>query len=124
MLDLTKQEKVTLIFLALTFITGLGVGAYKKSQRDIKLHVQPYKIDAVRKQSDKFIESHSHVNINTLRPEELTRLPGVGDKIAARIVEYHKLRGPFRAKEELIQVKGIGEKKFGKLKDLIILNID
>jgi len=121
MLDLTKQEKVILIFLALTFTTGLGVGAYKRSQRDIKLHVQPYKIDAVRRQSDRFIEKRSRVNINSLNLAELTRLPGVGDKIAARIAEYHKARGPFRAKEELMQVKGIGEKKFEKLKDSIIL---
>lgn len=121
MFDLTKQEKLILIFLTSTLITGLGVSTYKKSQQNIKLQVQPYKINTTRKEADKFIEEYSHININSLTIEELTRLPGVGDKIAARIMDYHKTHGPFRAKEELMQVKGIGEKKFEKIKELIIL---
>ena len=121
MFDLTKQEKVILIFLASTFITGLGVSSYKKSQQSVKLQVQPYKINTAREEADKFIEDYSLININSLEIDQLNRLPGVGDKIAARIVDYRKRHGPFRAKEELMQVKGIGEKKFEKIKDLIIL---
>jgi len=121
MFDLTKQEKVILIFLASTFITGLGVSSYKKSQQSVKLQVQPYKINTAREEADKFIEDYSLININSFKIDELSRLPGVGDKIAARIMDYHKTHGPFRAKEELMQVKGIGEKKFEKIKDLIIL---
>ena len=121
MLDLTKQEKVILIFLASTFITGLGVSAYKKSRQNIQLEVQPYKINTAREEADKFIEDYSLININGFKIDELSRLPGVGDKIAARIVDYRKRHGPFRAKEELMQVKGIGEKKFEKIKDLIVL---
>lgn len=120
MFDLTKQEKIILLFLTASFITGLGIGAYKKSQSRLKLDIQPYQMAALE-DADDFIAQHSQVNINSLNADELTRLPGVGEKLAARIVAYHKLHGAFRAKEELLQVKGIGEKKFEQLKDLIIL---
>ena len=47
---------------------------------------------------------------------ELAGLPGVGAKTAARIVEYRQKNGPFRKIEELMNVQGIGEKSFLKLK--------
>ena len=121
MLDLTKQEKIILIFLTLTLVTGLGVSSYKKSQQRIQLSVQPYQINSARTEANRFIEQQRFININTFKIDELIRLPGVGEKIAQTIVVYHKIHGPFKAKEELMQVKGIGEKKFEKIKDLIIL---
>lgn len=120
MWDLTKQEKIILIFLSLTFVCGLGINTYKKAQPELKLSVQPYKINT-REEADKFIAQQRFVNINSFEINELTRLPGVGEKIAARIVEYHRRNGPFRSKEELLQVKGIGEKKFEELRPLIII---
>ncbi len=45
-------------------------------------------------------------------------LKGVGEKIAERIIEYRKAH-PFQAIEELMNVKGIGQKLFDKNKDLI-----
>ena len=69
----------------------------------------------------KFIEQHSSININSFKINELTRLPGVGPKLAERILEYRKRHGPFKSKEEIIQVKGIGQKKFEKIKGLITL---
>jgi competence protein ComEA len=55
------------------------------------------------------------VNINTASAEQLTALPGVGPKLAARIVEYRQKAGSFRAPKELLNVQGIGEKNFAKL---------
>ena len=55
------------------------------------------------------------VNINTASVEQLTTLPGVGPKLAARIVEYRQKSGTFRSPQELLNVKGIGEKNFGKI---------
>jgi competence protein ComEA len=55
------------------------------------------------------------VNINTASVEQLTTLPGVGPKLAARIVEYRQKSGAFRSAQELINVKGIGEKNFAKI---------
>jgi len=121
MFDLTKQEKIILLFLTLTFATGLGISSYKKSQKARQLSVRPYKIDSARTEADKIIEEERFVNINSFNIGELTRLSGVGEKIAARIVEYHKIHGPFRTKEELMQVKGIGDKKLEKIKNRISL---
>jgi len=50
------------------------------------------------------------VNLNTASVEQLTTLPGVGPKLAARIVEYRQKSGAFRAPQELLNVKGVGEK--------------
>jgi competence protein ComEA len=56
------------------------------------------------------------VNINTAPAEQLERLPGVGPKTAARIVEYRQKNGGFKKVEELMNVRGIGEKAFLKMK--------
>ena len=56
------------------------------------------------------------VNINTASAAELDALPGIGAKTAARIVEYRQKNGPFKKVEELMNVRGVGEKNFLKLK--------
>ena len=61
------------------------------------------------------------VNVNTATAEELTRLPGVGEALAERIIAYRQENGPFRTAEELMNVNGIGEGKFADMKDWIIL---
>jgi competence protein ComEA len=55
------------------------------------------------------------VNINTASVEQLATLPGVGEKLAARIVEYRQKSGGFKSPQELMNVKGIGEKNLQKL---------
>jgi competence protein ComEA len=59
------------------------------------------------------------VNLNTASVSEIATLPGVGPKAAERIVEYRQKNGGFKKIEELMNVKGIGEKSFLKLKPLI-----
>ena len=56
------------------------------------------------------------VNLNTATAAEFESLPGIGAKVAARIVEYRMKKGPFRKIEELMNVQGIGEKSFLKLR--------
>jgi comEA protein len=55
------------------------------------------------------------VDLNTATVEQLTALPGIGATLAARIVEYREKVGRFHSAEELMNVKGIGEKNFQKL---------
>ena len=56
------------------------------------------------------------VNINTATVADFETLPGIGAKTAARIIEYRQKNGPFKKVEELMNVRGIGEKNFLKLK--------
>ena len=56
------------------------------------------------------------VNLNTASAIDLEGLPGIGAKTAARIVEFRQKNGPFKKVEELMNVRGVGEKNFLKLK--------
>lgn len=56
--------------------------------------------------------SAGRVNLNTASAEELQSLPGIGEVLAARIIEYREQSGPFACPEELMAVKGIGESLF------------
>lgn len=60
----------------------------------------------------------SPINLNTASQVDLMRLPGVGQKTADAIIARRK-HIPFRRSEDLMEVKGIGEKKFAKIKPYV-----
>ena len=59
------------------------------------------------------------VNLNSATQAQLETLPGVGAATAKRIIEYRQKNGNFKKIEELMNVRGIGEKAFLKLKPRI-----
>jgi competence protein ComEA len=59
------------------------------------------------------------VNLNTASSAALQRLPGVGPSTAAKIIEYREQTGGFRTVEELMEVRGIGEKKLQKMRPFV-----
>jgi competence protein ComEA len=61
------------------------------------------------------------VNLNTASAQQLTALPGVGPKLAERIVEYRQKAGGFKSAQELMNVGGIGEKNFAKLQPHVVV---
>ena len=62
------------------------------------------------------------ININTASANELETLPGIGKGLAQRIIDHRERFGPFRRAEHLIIVRGISDKRFRALRDLITAN--
>ena len=59
------------------------------------------------------------VDLNTAGIQELATLPGIGQGLAQRIVDYRAAHGPFENPEALMEVSGIGEKKFAELREYV-----
>ena len=65
-------------------------------------------------------QENKKININSAKVDELDKLEGVGPAIAERIVEYRQKK-PFRSIDEIMNVKGIGIKKYEIIKDFITI---
>jgi competence protein ComEA len=62
------------------------------------------------------------VNINAASVAQIAMLPRIGEKVAARVLDYRKTHGPFTKPENLMEVKGIGEKLFLTLKPYLAVS--
>ncbi|MBO7707628.1 MAG: helix-hairpin-helix domain-containing protein [Thermoguttaceae bacterium] len=60
------------------------------------------------------------VDLNRAGKDELVLLPEIGPALADRILEYRAAAGGFRSKDELLKVKGIGEKKYAKIEPFLL----
>ena len=93
-------ERVFLFFLIASCLTGLGLTEWKRNRPSFQLEVfserPPRPLSPPR------------IFLNRASPEELTRLPGIGPRLAARIVEARTRKGSFVRLEELLDVNGIG----------------
>ena len=63
----------------------------------------------------------SPINLNTATAAQLEKLPGIGARTAQLIVEHRQKNGGFKKVEELMNIKGIGEKSFLKLKPMVTI---
>jgi len=59
------------------------------------------------------------INVNTANMEQLQSINGIGESTATAIIEYREMNGAFHNVADLVNVKGIGEKKLAKLQDHI-----
>ncbi len=64
-----------------------------------------------------FSDNEILIDLNTASVEQLTTVPGIGEATASKIVEYRSKIGKFESVDELIEVKGIGEKKLEVLRN-------
>lgn len=91
------------------------------NQSEIKL-ADKKRVDYERELLDFSNNNFEHkININNSTVEELTLLPGIGEKTAEKIINYRIKKGGFQALNDLLNVPGIGSKKLEKIKNLIII---
>jgi len=64
------------------------------------------------------------VDINRAAVEDFSRLPGIGPKLAQRIVAFREKHGPFRRVEDLLAIRGIGHKKWKKIRPFLRVGTD
>lgn len=62
------------------------------------------------------------VNLNRATVEELMQLPGIGEVMSRRIIDYREHHGPFRRPAEIIIVEGFSEKKYRAIAELICVD--
>lgn len=67
-------------------------------------------------------QNDGRMNINTATSDQLQMLPGIGETLAQRIIDYRTEHGDFKSVKELLQVNGIGESKLEQIKPYIKVN--
>ena len=108
-----KSEKFLITTAVAMFAVIIGYNAF---------FVPEVKVSLPNPVQDSFKEDPQKpelVNINTANSEQLQTLNGVGKVVAGRIIEYRETHGGFASTEEIMEVKGIGEKIFERLKNHI-----
>ena len=98
------------IVMVVLLILGLGVAA-QAGQRASERTAPAAKASA-----------SGPLNLNTATVAQLEALPGIGKSVAERILEYRDKSGGFKKVEDLMNVRGIGEKSFLKLKPLVTVS--
>jgi len=101
----TKEEKSVIFTILIGAIAGILILAF----------INP-KTTTIQPQSS---VKQLLVNINQAPAEELVKLPGIGPSYADKIIAYRQENGGFKSPEELQKVKGIGSKKYTKIKRFV-----
>ena len=109
---LKEEADITNINLASLIEDGMKI--YIPTHNEVE---EENKMEAT--ENENINKTNLKVNINTASQADLESLPGIGSATALKIINYRKENGKFKTIDDLKNVKGIGENKFEKIKDLI-----
>jgi competence ComEA-like helix-hairpin-helix protein len=102
-MDLTKQERQVIVFVLAVSLAGLGVEVIAK-----QVPVQSRR---------RWLDTMGKIDLNKADKETLKVVPGIGEKLAQRIIEYREQHDGFSEWAELTHVKGVKPRLINKLKD-------
>jgi competence protein ComEA len=126
-LSFTPQETKALIFLLTALLVGSGITLYKKTHPQFAPELvveksQPFTVKSPQT-GDPLNEKEvkKKINLNQAKAGDLVLLPGLGPELSRRIIEYREANGPFQKIEDLMQVPGIGLKRFEQIKDYLTI---
>ena len=115
-----KNKLLTILPILTALFLGLTLGLYlgrNPAGGSVTVSIPPQpQVVAASVPVPTTVGRDAPVNINTADVFELTQLPGIGEVLAQRIVDYRSACGPFTAVEQLTNVEGIGE---GKLEAIL-----
>lgn len=107
MLNLTPQERRVILFLTSVALLGLSINFAIKINSRLVMVLRT--------------EQVSKININAVSYEDILNTQSISPKLAKNIMEYRNIHGSFRSIEELKDVKGIGDYRYEKLKELFYI---
>lgn len=108
MISLTPQERRVILFLVSVALVGLCINFAVKLNPPLKKVLQ----------ADERI---TKININQVSLDDLLSIQAITPKLAKSIIEYRNSKGAFRDIRELKEIKGIGDYRYDKLKDLFYI---
>jgi len=111
---MTVLKKMILVFVMASVAMLFTSGAYGKTAA---AETAVEKTAAVAKDN----AASKLININTADSDKLMKLPRIGPKMAQRIIDFRKENGKFKRIEDIMKVKGIGEKTFKGFEDKITI---
>lgn len=111
--DMTEDAEQT--YLNLAQIVSDGERIYVPTKEEVKSGV----VEDQGEWTDSGISAEGKVNLNTATKEELMTLTGIGDAKAQAIITFRESNGGFSSIEEIMQIEGIKEGVFNKIKDAV-----
>lgn len=115
---MAKIEKIVVIILILAALAGIAISYYNKRAQK-KIQIIPVEIIGQAERAKDIIAERRIIDINTADKYTLSKLPGIGPHLAQRIIDYRREYGNFSSSDDILKVKGIGPKKYEKMKDYI-----
>jgi competence ComEA-like helix-hairpin-helix protein len=104
-LNLSQEERKVILFLLAVALLGLGINFALKVNSQV---VSVFQVD-----------NHiTKINLNQANLKDFVNLPGITPKLAKNIIAYRDTKGAFNDVEELKEIKGIGDYRYEKLKEL------